>query len=110
MRQYINKHRFLPVLYTLSLSTCVPNSHESPLLIYIAMDSIMRFVFSLRVLKQMEAHPRGRIQSLFLTLTRGKTIFSHYQILINPKSYGLVHDVCVKKICVCCTVFADALI
>ena len=26
-------------------------------------------------------------------------MFSHDQILINPKSYGLVHDVCVKKIC-----------
>ena len=26
------------------------------------------------------------------------------EILINPKSYGLVHDVGVKKICVCCTV------
>ena len=24
-------------------------------------------------------------------------MFSHDQILINPKSYGLVHDVCVKK-------------
>jgi hypothetical protein len=35
-------------------------------------------------------------------------MYSHKQILINPKSYGLVHDVCVKKICVCCTVFADA--
>ena len=31
-------------------------------------------------------------------------MFSHNQILIDPKSYGLVHDVCVKKICVCCTV------
>ena len=28
-------------------------------------------------------------------------MFSHYQIFINPKSYGLVHDVCVKKIFVC---------
>ena len=26
-------------------------------------------------------------------------MFSHDQILINPKSYGHVHDVCVKKIC-----------
>ena len=37
-------------------------------------------------------------------------MFSHNEILINPKSYGLVHYVSVKKICVCCTVFADALI
>ena len=57
-----------------------------------------------------EAHTRARIHSLFLTLTRGKIMFSYNQILINPKSYGLVHDVCVKKICVRCTVFADALI
>ena len=28
-------------------------------------------------------------------------MFSHDQKLINPKSYGLVHNVCVKKICVC---------
>ena len=40
MRQYINKHRLLPVLYT--LSTCVHNMHVSPPLIYIAMDCIMR--------------------------------------------------------------------
>ena len=82
-------------------------------------------VFSLRVFKQMDAqshthvpafihyfthtHSRARIYSLFLTLTRGETMFSHNQILINPKSDGHVHDVCVKKICVCCTVFADAL-
>ena len=50
------------------------------------------------------AHTRTRIHSFFLTLTRGKTLFSHNQILINPISYGLVHDVCVKKICVFCTV------
>ena len=31
------------------------------------------------------------------------------QILINPKSYRLVHYVCVKKICVCCTVLPDEL-
>ena len=71
------------------------------------MDCIMRYVFSLRV---MDGHTRARIHSFFLTLTRGKTMFSHDQILINPKSYGHVHDVSVKKICVCCTVFADALI
>ena len=81
-----------------------------PPLIYIAMDCIMRYVFSLRVFKQMDAqshthvpafihyfthtHSRARIYSLFLTLTRGKTMYSHDQILINPKSYGLVHDVC----------------
>ena len=49
----------------------------------------------------MDAHTRARIHSLFLTLTRSKTMFSHDQMLINPKMYGLVHDVCVKKICVC---------
>ena len=74
------------------------------------MDCIMRYVFSLRVFKQMDAHTRARIHSFFLTLTRGKTMFSHDQILINPKSYGLVHDVCVNKICVCCTALVDALI
>jgi hypothetical protein len=51
-------------------------------------------------------HTHARIHSFFLTLTRGKTMFSHNQIHINPKSYGHVHDVCVKKICVCCMVFA----
>ena len=30
MQQYINKHRLLPVLYTLTLSTCVNNMHVSP--------------------------------------------------------------------------------
>ena len=77
----------------------------------------MRYVFSLRVFKQMVArvcfthtHARARTHSFFLTLTRGKTMFSHNQILINPKSYGHVHDVGVQKICVFCTVFADALI
>ena len=55
-------------------------------------------------------HTRARIHSFSLTLTGGKTTFSHDQILINPKSNGLVHDVCIKKICVCCTVFAEALI
>ena len=28
-------------------------------------------------------------------------MFSHDQILINPESYGLVHDVSFTKICVC---------
>jgi hypothetical protein len=42
-------------------------------------------------------HTCARINLFFLTLTRGKTMFSQDQILINPKSYGLVHDVCVKK-------------
>ena len=74
------------------------------------MDRIMHYVFSLRVFKQVEAHTRAHIYSFFLTLTRGKTMFSHDQILINPNSYGHLHDVCVKKICVCCMVFGDALI
>ena len=56
MRQYINKNRLLPVLYTLSLSTCVHNMHVSPPLIYIVMDCIMRYVFSLRVFKQTGTH------------------------------------------------------
>ena len=55
-------------------------------------------------------HTGAHIHSFFLTLTRGKTMFSHDQILINPEIYGHVHDVCVKKICVYFTVFADALI
>ena len=59
----------------------------------------MRYVFSLRVFKQMEAHTHARIHSFFLTLTRGKTMFSHDQILINPKSYGHVHDVCQENMC-----------
>ena len=62
------------------------------------MDDIMRYVFSLRVFKQMDAHTRAHIYAFFLTLTRGKTMFSHDQILINPKSYGHGHDVRVKKI------------
>ena len=37
-------------------------------------------------------------------------MLTHNQLLINPQSYGLVYDVVVKKICVCCTLFADALI
>jgi hypothetical protein len=74
------------------------------------MDYIMRYVFSLHVFEQMDAYTRARIHSFFLTLTRGKTMFSHNQILIDPKNYGHVHDVCVKKLCVCCTVFAFALI
>ena len=41
----------------------------------------MRYVFSLRLFKQMDAHTRARIHSLFLTLNRGKTMFSHDQIL-----------------------------
>ena len=55
----------------------------------------MRCVFSLRV---MDGHTRARIDSFFLTLTRGKTMFSHDQILINPKSYGHVHDVSRKYV------------
>jgi hypothetical protein len=67
----------------------------------------MRYVFSLRVLKQMDAHThaafinyfthtRACIHSFFFFLIRGKTMFFQDQILINPKSSGLVHDVCVK--------------
>ena len=39
---------------------------------YIAMDCIMRNVFSLRVFKQMDAYTSACIHSFFLTLTRGK--------------------------------------
>ena len=76
------------------------------------MDCIMRYVFSLRVFKQMDADTRTRAR-VCVTHTHTRPpmyMFSHDQILINPKSYGHVHDVCVKKICVCCTVFADTLI
>ena len=84
-------------------------------LIYIAMDCIMRYVFSLHVFKQMgvhtHAHTKHHLHSFIRLNTHSrKNMFSHDKILINPKSYGLVHDVCVKKMCVCCTVFADALI
>ena len=61
MRQYINQQSFLPVLYTLSLSTFVDNIHVSSPLIYIAMDCIMRYVFSLRAFKQMDAHTHAHI-------------------------------------------------
>ena len=78
------------------------------------MDCIMRYVFSLRVFKQMDAHTRPAFINYFahthtsfiLLNTHGKTMFSQDQILVNPKGYGHVHDVCVKKICVCFTVFA----
>ena len=61
-----------------------------PVNISIAKDSIMLHVFSLRALEQMEAHVHPGIHSFFLTHILFKTI--------NPKSYGLVRDVCVKKI------------
>ena len=35
--------------------------HVPPPLIYIAMDCIMRYVFSMRVFKQMDAPKRARI-------------------------------------------------
>ena len=84
-------------------------------LIYIAMDCIKHYVFFM--FKQMGAHillncaPNIiHIRSTFKHSLAVKQFF-HDEILhtINPKSYGLVHDVCVKKICVCCMVFADAL-
>ena len=103
------KHCFLSVLYALSLSTCVPNMHVSPRSFTLPW-TVLCVTCLLCVFKQMDAHmhslfththTRARIHSFFLTLTRGKTMFSHDQIFINPKSYGQVHDVCVKKICVC---------
>jgi hypothetical protein len=51
---------------------------------------------------------RGINLHSFILLNTVK-LFSHYQILVNLKSYGIVHDVYVKNIFVCCTVFADAL-
>ena len=51
----------------------------------------MCYVFSLRVFKPIDAHTSARIHSFFLTLTRGK-MSSHDQILLNHKSYGLLHD------------------
>ena len=79
---------------------------------YIAMDCIMCYEFSLHVFNRwVHKHAQSitRIHSFLFTLTRCKLMFSHDQILINPKGYGLVQDVYVKKICVCCTVFAEAL-
>ena len=52
----------------------------------------MRYVFSLRVFKQIDAPTRAHIHSFFLTLTRVKTMFSYDQILINPNSYGLCQE------------------
>jgi hypothetical protein len=45
------------------------------------MDLIMRNVFSLRAFKQIGAHTHACIDSFFLTLTHGKMMFSHNQIL-----------------------------
>ena len=103
------EHCFLSVLYALSLSTCVPNMHVSPRQ-YTLPWTVLCVTCLVCVCLNRWTHTRARIHSLFLTLNRGKTMFSHDQILINPEIYGHVHDVCVKKICVCCTVFADALI
>ena len=61
------------------------------------MDCIMRYVFSLRVFKQMDAHTRARIHSLFLTLTRGKIMFSQDQILINPKKVMGMYTMSVSR-------------
>ena len=44
-------------------------------------------------------HARAQIHTFILTLTQSKTMFSHDQILINPKSYGHVHDVCQENMC-----------
>ena len=70
------------------------------------MDCIMLYVFSLRVLKQIGEHIelRTKYQPHSFILLNGKTMYSHDQILINPKKYGLVHNVCVEKYA-----FADAL-
>ena len=102
------KRCFLSVLYALSLSTCFPNMHVSPR--YYTLPLTVLCVTWLVCVCLNGAHTRARIHSFFLTLTRGKTMSSHDQKLINPKSYGLVHNVCVKKICVCCMVFANGLI
>ena len=114
MQQYINKHSLLPVLYTLSLSTCVHNMHVSPPIIYITMEWIMRYMFSLRLFRQMGAHTHVRQASPTFIYSFKPSLavklFSHDQMLINPKSNGLVYDVCVKNICVCCMVFTNALI
>ena len=72
----INKRR-LPVLYALSLHYCVPNKHVYPhALIYIAVDCIMQYVFSLRVFKQMDAHKRARIHT-FLHIHTHAPAFIH---------------------------------
>ena len=57
----------------------------------------MRYVFTLRVFKEMGAQMRAKQHphSLIILNTHGKSVLSHDQMLINPKSYGLVLDVCV---------------
>ena len=57
----------------------------------------MCYVFSLRVFKQMGAHTHAHqaspafIHSLKHSLAVKIKMFSHNQILINPKNDGLVH-------------------
>ena len=115
------KHSFLSLLYALSLLNCVPNMHVSPRLYTLQWTVLCvtclvcvclnRWTHTRAFINYFtHTHMRARIHSFFLTLTRGKTKFSHDQILINPESYGHVQDVCVKKICVFCMVFAEALI
>ena len=106
----IHKHSFLSVLYALSLSTCVPNMHVSPRLYTLSWTVLCVTCLVCMCLNRWtqtrapafincftHTHTRARIHSFFVTLTRGKTMFSNDPILINPKSYGLVHGVCVQK-------------
>ena len=78
-----------------------------------AMDCIMRSVFSLHVFKQMGAHTPHSSPAFIHSFKHSlavKLCFLTIKYSSILKSYGLVHNVCVKKIYVCCTVFADALI
>ena len=109
MRQYSNKHRLSPVLYALSLSTCV---HNMPPVICPPVNihpwrTVLCVTCLVCVFKQMGARTHAHqaspafihsfkhslaVKLCFLTIS-----------FINPKSNGLVHDVCVKNICVCCS-------
>ena len=58
----------------------------------------MCYMFSLCVFKQMGLPSSPSCIHSFKHSLAVK-LFSHNQILINPKSNGLVHNVCVKNMC-----------
>ena len=69
------KHRFLSVLYTLSLSTCVPNMHVSPVNIYChAICVCLNRWTNTQAPKFINYFTHTHTHSFFLTLTRGKTM------------------------------------
>ena len=54
------------IVYIIIIDLCSWYACVPPLM-YIAMDCITRYVFSLRVFKQMDAHTGARIHKLFYT-------------------------------------------